>query len=348
MTGDDRAGGDGTGDAVRPAPAGRTPSDDEPVLPTHLPHPRTRDGDERRVGVEVEFGHLAEHRAAEILARRMGGAARASGTREQTVAVPDLGEFRVYLDTRYRHTVASLLGDTGIDLARLVVPVELVTPPLSPARLPDLDRVLQDFAEAGAQGTTDGLLLGFGVHLNVAVRGLDVADLWPVMQAFAFLEDWIRRSDPIDVARRTLPFVAHWPRTLTDRLAGDPPKDADALVALCLERMPSRNHSLDLMPVLAMLDEGRVRRTAREPLAISARPAWHYRLPDCRLDDPSWSVAWEWNKWVLVEEIAARDDLLDTLAARWRRHRSSWPGTRRQWADAVDGLVAEVFGGAGG
>ena len=341
-------------DRGRPAPDGSAavealprPGVDNDVPPATLPHPTTRDGDERLVGVEVEFGHLSEARATEILSSRFGGDASGTGGRECILDVAGIGRFRIYLDTRYRGQVERLLGDTGIDLARMVVPVEMVTPPLSPARLPDLDAVLDDFAAAGASGTTKGLFFGFGVHLNVAVRSLSVADLLPVMRAFAFLEDWLRQADPIDVSRRTLPFVAHWPRTLTDALADDPPDDADALLDLCLSRMPSRNHSLDVMPVLAMLDMDRVRAAAQEPLAISARPAWHYRLPDCRIGEAGWSLAWEWNKWVLVEEIAARADVLDTLAERWRRHRGSWPGTRRQWADAVDGLVAEVFAGAG-
>ena len=82
---------------------------------------------------------------------------------------------------------------------------------------------------------------------------------------------------------------------------------------------------------------------AREAEAVSARPAYHYRLPDCRLDDPEWSLAWEWNKWALVEEVSEDHDVLRELEAKWRAHRVTWPATRAMWARSVDPVLRSAF-----
>ena len=43
---------------------------------------------------------------------------------------------------------------------------------------------------------------------------------------------------------------------------------------------------------------------------MSARPTFHYRLPNCRVDEPDWRIAHEWNAWVTVEALAADEDAL--------------------------------------
>ena len=47
---------------------------------------------------------------------------------------------------------------------------------------------------------------------------------------------------------------------------------------------------------------------------MSPRPAYHYRLPNCRIDEPGWSIAAEWGRWVLVERLAARPDFSERLS----------------------------------
>jgi hypothetical protein len=110
------------------------------------------------------------------------------------------------------------------------------------------------------------------------------------VRAFALIEDWLRASDPIDPARRLLPFVDAWPRRLVDLLGaegggwslGDL---SDAYVMLS----PTRNRALDLLPLLEHLDPERVRRALPEGQAKGGRPTWHYRLPEARVDEPDWT-----------------------------------------------------------
>jgi hypothetical protein len=41
-----------------------------------------------------------------------------------------------------------------------------------------------------------------------------------------------------------------------------------------------------------------------DPHLVKPRPAFHYRLPNCMLDEPDWRIAREWNTWVAVERLA--------------------------------------------
>ncbi|MEM6354465.1 MAG: amidoligase family protein, partial [Pseudomonadota bacterium] len=73
---------------------------------------------------------------------------------------------------------------------------------------------------------------------------------------------------------------------------------------------PTRNRPLDLLPILADLDADRVR-AALPSEKIKPRPAYHYRLPDCRIDDAAWSPRDEWLRWLAVERLAANSALLE-------------------------------------
>ena len=184
-------------------------------------------------------------------------------------------------------------------------------------------------------GTDNGVLLGFGMHLNVECRSTDVADVLPVLRAFALLEDWLRGSDPIDLSRRVLPFVDPYPRAFVTELAEA--RDWD------FAKMAQRYRALDLLPILALVNEETVRRMLGDE-KIGARPAFHYRLPDCRIDEPDWSIAHEWDKWALVEDVAEDPDALAHLAKAWCDYKDRWTTTRGDWRASVDDyLVSHGF-----
>jgi hypothetical protein len=48
---------------------------------------------------------------------------------------------------------------------------------------------------------------------------------------------------------------------------------------------------------------------------VKARPAFHYRLPNCEIDDPDWRIARDWNYWIEVEKLANDPDKLGSMAA---------------------------------
>ena len=308
-----------------------------------LPKPARPDGRQRRTGVEIEFSGLTEAEAANLVARLWGGRIAGQGPHEVIVEDSAIGRVKIELDTALKDKAGSVLADRLLDLSREVVPVEIVTAPLAPGDLPRIGRLLQALAAAGAQGSEDGLLLAFGIHLNPEVASETAADILPVVRAFGLVEDWLRAADPPDLARRVLPFIDPWPRDFTDRLA-----EAGADWGLAelrdsyLELVPSRNHGLDLLPLLEHLFPEEVRATLPEGRARGGRPTWHYRLPETGLGAADWSFAYEWNRWVLVERIAADAALLDDLSRAFRAHRSALTSLHGDWAGEVAARLQEA------
>ncbi len=308
-----------------------------------LPRPRAQTGEARRTGVEIEFAGLTEERVAGLVAARFGGTPRQTGDYEITVEGTELGAVQVYLDTALRKGGRGGLTELGLQLGREVIPVEIVTEPLEHERLALTDDLREALRAEGALGSGAGPLLGFGLHLNVQVFSERVEAIRPVLTAFALIEDWLRLSHPIDGSRRLLPFVDPYPRRLVRRLLAMPPEATlEHLMDFYLELTPTRNRSLDLLPLIRHLDEARLLRAVAQPEAVSARPTWHYRLPDSRVDEADWTIAYEWNRWVLVERVAEDADLLARLARGWLDLDRGQGAPRRDWSDRVETILAEA------
>ena len=306
-----------------------------------LPQARRGDGAARRIGVEIEFAGMTPADTAAVLQGLWGGTAE--GDDPVMVRGGRLGDMRVVIDSALART-----GAEGVLLAALgdLVPVEVVTPPLDPSDLPQADRLVAALRGRGARGTRDALRFGFGMHFNVELAG--AAAVVPVVRAYGLLEDWLRAADPPDPARRVLPFVDPWPRALVDLLAADGAGwTVQDLAAAYLELTPTRNRGLDLLPVLEHLVPQAVHAALAPGQAKGGRPAFHYRLPEARVDEAGWSVAYEWNRWVVVERVAARPGLLDALAEEWQAHRSALFTIRPDWARAVEDhlLAARIWEG---
>ncbi|MBV0913688.1 amidoligase family protein [Anianabacter salinae] len=293
------------------------------------------DGAVRKVGVEIEFGGLGETHVARIVVDVLGGEIDHTGPHEYRVRGTSIGGIKVLLDTALRDKADNPVAEWGLNVSRAVVPVEIVTEPLDPADLPQLDTLLARLRGAGALGTKDGMLLGFGTHLNPSLAGEDAGHILPTLRAFALLEDWLREAEPIDASRRVLPFVDPYPRRLVDALAEEAAADwtLDRMIAAYLGLAPSRNHALDLLPVLRHLDEDRVvAALGSDAQSVSGRPAFHYRLPDSRIDEEGWSLAPTWNRWCLIERVAADHGFVADLAAAFCAHRASLTTLRGDWA----------------
>ncbi|SDF00631.1 Putative amidoligase enzyme [Salipiger thiooxidans] len=308
-----------------------------------LPRPLTSRGTPRHVGVEIEFSGITEERAARLLARDLNGAASEDEPGHWVVSGSDLGDFECYLDSRPLQKLdRDGFGAQLRELARSVVPVEVVSDPIEVGQIEALDKALVSLGNAGATGTSSGVLLGFGTHFNPEAVSLDFADVAPVLTAYALIEDHLRRIAGIDLARRLLPWVDPYPRALVDRLAApDAPADMRNLINTYLEHAPSRNHGLDMLCIFAEIDHSRVARVM-DMEQISARPTYHLRLPDCRIDEPGWSLAKEWNRWVLVERVSENPALMARLKAAWRDHRASLTTLRSDWAGRVKHILQEA------
>lgn len=305
-----------------------------------LPRPESSSGGPRRIGVELEFAGLTESEVGQLVVSTVGGRLASPAPYEVAVEGTALGRIGCFLDTALRKGRQHMLSRVGLQIGREVIPVELVTEPLDPEALPKVETLREALCKAGAIGSREGLFRGFGLHLNVEVAREEETAWRPVMTAFALIEDWLRLADPIAGARRLLPFVDPYPRALVRSLLELAPEAcAGEVVDLYLRLSPTRNRSLDMLPLFAWLDPARLERCPSDLGPVAARPAFHYRLPDSRVDEPDWRIAYEWNRWVLVERVAADAPLLAELARCWRAAEGQ---TRRVWCARVEAILNEA------
>lgn len=303
------------------------------------PRPENADGEPRRIGVEIEFGGLSVPKSVVVAREALGGEVEKRGQHLQILHVEGLGALEFELDMAPRHVEAFAEKEDDDDPLRAITgevvnwlaPVELVAPPLPLADLPRLDPLLKALRRAGATGTSHGVQTAYGMHLNVEAASLDVAGLLPVLRAFALLEDWLRDRLDISANRRLSGFVKPYPREYVDLLArADYVPDQGRLFSDYLRLNPTRNRALDLTPIIEMIDPDRAKRALGDEKR-SARPTFHYRLPDAHVDRPDWSPRRDWALWRLVERAAADRALLEALAHGWEDHRAAWTSSRSDW-----------------
>ncbi len=293
------------------------------------PQPNDASGSPRKVGVEIEFAGLGVEATADLIIEQLGGLAQPVGPHQIEVLDTELGTIRVELDSRFlkeeRHW--ELLEAIGLDpelgarvdrwigsAAGTIVPCEVVTAPLAFEQLPLLDALRERLREQGAKGTGAEPWYAFGVHFNPSLPSEDSESLHAHLQAFCLLEDWIRDVGQVALSRRLTTFVDPFPEEYRSViLAPGRAPPLPELIDRYLDHNPTRNRGLDMLPAFAHLDEARVKRRIDDP-RVKARPTFHYRLANCRVDEPEWTIAEEWSRWVAVERLAAdrgrREDLV--------------------------------------
>lgn len=303
-------------------------------------------GEKRRVGVELEMAGLRPEQVADAVAEVVGGRIEVENAFVTNVRESRLGEFRIELDADLLKSrqYQRMLADVGIDIgegdereqleaiisrvAGLVVPLELVGPPVPWTELTALDDIRERLHHAGARGTHSSPLYAFGMQLNIEAACLEAGYLLSMLRAFLLSYEELIEAERVDLSRRVTPYVQPFPEEyLAHVLQADYAPDVGELINDYLRLTPTRNRPLDLLPLFAFLDEGRVMTAPVETHLIKARPAFHYRLPNCLIDEPDWSLATVWNRWIEIERLAEDSDRLERL--RVRRLKSSSP--LRRW-----------------
>lgn len=237
----------------------------------------------------------------------------------------------------------ALLADALGAASSLIVPCEIVSPPLRPDRMGEpLDRLVEVLREAGAQGTRHTPWYAFGVHLNVDLPTLDADGILAYLKAFICAYDWLLWHGRVDPARRLTPYIDGYPRDY-ELLVTDPgyAPTLEQLADDYLRHNPTRNRGLDLLPLLLHLDEPRVRAVVDDEHVV-ARPALHYRLANCSIDEPGWRLAQPWAEWVALERLATDEAALTDCCGAFREHRqrllhpvtNDWRETSQRWLSA--------------
>lgn len=290
------------------------------------PVARTEDGRVRRVGVEVELTGLEVTEIADAVCEVFGGTSQPETDYLIRIDSP-VGEFRVEADLELLQEIGkrraaetetgalSAARDVVARIAETIAPYEVVGPPLPYTDLPRIDELVAVLRERGGRGTKSGVLQALGMQLNPEAPRTSAASIHAHLRAYALLLPWLVERRGIDISRRATVFVDPYPRDYVRLLVGqDETPTLEQLIDDYLRHNPTRNRSLDMLPLFAHLDPDRVFAVVDDP-RVKSRPTYHYRLPDSRVGDPSWRVVDDWRLWLVVERVAARPAVLRDLVA---------------------------------
>lgn len=322
------------------------------------PRTLTARGGERRVGVEFEFTGLGFDSIIEAVREVYGGETRQVNRFLYTIEGARFGDFGVELDSSIfkQERYVRILDKFGIRLegmdargrledvlervASSVIPHEVVTPPIPLSELESVEHLREALRARGAEGTDESLLNAFGLHFNIEMPDLERETIIPLFKAFLLLEEWIAKESDIDLSRRVTPFIDEFPRGYKAKVV-DPEYQPDlrAFMVDLLKDNPTRNRSLDMLPLFCALDCDLVKRHPVESHLIKPRPAMHYRLPNCLIGDRSWRVSREWAYWVAVEKLAGDQAKLEEMGREYGRQPrvlaglrgGDWPERVRRW-----------------
>jgi hypothetical protein len=303
------------------------------------------DGCPRLVGFELEFSGLTLDETTTALQHALGGELSSHSDAEKVLSVETLGEFRVELDWDFLKRKASEeagsedSGDWMETLSRaaaVLVPTEVVCPPISIDNLEVLQSMVAALREAGAVGTEESLIAAYGVHINAEIPKLDAPTLSGYLKAFALLQWWLVKVHNVDTTRKVSPYIDLYSETYLRQVLSQQAASMDEIISAYLEHNATRNRALDLLPLLAEIDEDRVRRAVNDP-KIKPRPTFHYRLPNCQIEKADWTLANSWNTWCVVETLASREEDLSKLGAEFLNAARPILGVSRQdWIEFVD------------
>lgn len=317
-------------------PAGATNSVRPEPKPFLLPPQiRLQDGNIRHVGFEFEYAGLPLKRSCELITSVAGGRTRELNRFSYKIEGTPWGDFLVESDSallknrrweKYLqvlgiddpHPLAERVENLIESIAEDLVPFEIVTPPIPMTELAVIEKLRVALHEAGALGTRAHFYAAYGMQFNPELPSFDVGTLLSYMRAYFTLEGPLTETVDIPLARRVLPYIDPFPKAYIAKvLAPDYEPTRERFMRDYLEANPTRNRPLDWLPLFTWLDRELVFGYPVEKDLIKPRPTLHYRLPSCHIDDPEWSVAEEWNKWVLIERLAtgARSNAVETADA---------------------------------
>jgi len=327
-------------------------------MPLDIPNMENKDGDLRRIGLELEFAGLDLEEAARIIRSVYGGEVEEENRYHYIIRGTELGTFEVELDARILKKMAggNFLNDLGMEideqkirnsisdvldrLAKTVVPLEIVMPPVPIDRIDRLEPLRKELQEQKAEGTDSSLIHAFGLHINVEVPEMDAGVVLDYLRAFFVLYPWLLDRLNIDFSRRLSPFIDHFPAKYV-RMVLDPAyrPGMEQLMEDYLAHNPTRNRPLDLMPIWAMVDEKRTSEVLKGE-KNRPRPTFHYRLPNSSVDDPEWTFRSEWERWLAVERLAADDEMLAKLCRLYLlREEETYVSFFKEWAGTVEILL---------
>ena len=303
------------------------------------PKTTNTDGKERQVGFEFEFTGVEMENVASMITSLYGGEITQFSTYKFEIKNTEFGDFDLELDAqlirekKYEKFLSSIgidlsifeniepLEDSLKELASSVVPYEIITPPVVLSEIYRFTSLVNELRKRKAKGTGSSFIYAFGLHINPEIADASTESLLNHLRAFVMLDSWIRKEAEIDVSRRVTPFINPFEEDYIRHILN--PAYQPSLKEFIEDYFSfgnTRNRALDMLPLFMYLDE-RLTSTLIEDALTKARPTYHYRLPNCSLEDESWTLSDEWNRWVLVEKLADNQKVLNKLSEAYLKMR---------------------------
>lgn len=315
----------------------------------------------RKVGFEIEFTGISLAATAQSIAKIYAGEIQPVHRNRISIKTQTYGDFIVELDVKLLqrlsqevHNAQALQTTEQLDMQLKqftvdvlspmlvnIAPTEIVTPPLPFSELITLDKLCQLLRESFAKGTRASIIYAFGVHINPEVPAFDVTTLQRYLLAFVLLYDWLKVKSQMDLTRQASQFAKAYPKAYVELLVNKTYQDLDTLIDDYLLYNTTRNRALDMLPLFSYLNAKKVKAKVTDE-RIKARPTFHYRLPNCQIDEPNWSILQPWNLWVSVEKLAYDSKGLHQLGKRYKSYLSSlsynlnsdsWVAEIQAWLD---------------
>jgi hypothetical protein len=325
-----------------------------------------KQGQVRKAGFEFEFGNLPILQTAEALQKALGGELDAKSPFEAQLHGSTLGRLKIERDANILKSVKyrKWLEQLGIEFSpgsiahgiesnidnasKTLIPCEVITEPIPFDALGKLDTLIATLNTLGAEGTQDSVIYAFGLHINPSIPNDDAVTLRKYIQAFLLLHSWIIESSNIDITRRFLTkYIDPFPQPYMELLLNNSyAPDAQGLIKDYVLHNPTRNRALDMLPILCELDEALVLNAINddERNLIKGRPAFHYRLPDCKVNVPGWSTAAPWNQWVYIEKVVADEVLLYELIEAWTQCSEQFSiAPKTSWTMRLTSMLSQKY-----
>lgn len=326
-------------------------------LPPHIlnAHHQTR-----QVGFELEFTGLDLDQIVEILVSLFEGEIVKDNQFLYHLKQSCYGDFGIEIDTSIltHKTYDKYLQKFGIDLSQLgirrsveqllenvaaiLIPYEITTPPFPINDLTAVETLRAHLQAAKALGSKMSPIYAFGLHINPEVPSYETAVLVNYLRAFFLLYDWICMHTKIDFSRRIAPFIRDFSEDYIELVLDKnyQPRQSQ-FIDDYLFYNPSRNRPLDLLPLFLHLDKNQIPTDILQNRLIKSRPTFHYRLPNCLIDDPDWHIAQEWYYWVEIEKLAYDEEKLVAMSERYLAiQHSKLAKLKRTWHKEVEDFMA--------
>lgn len=317
----------------------------------------------RTVGFEMEFANVDLETTARIIIDLFGGRHEAIDKYAQQVVDTQIGNFSLSLDLRLmsEKKYQNLFNKLGIDLEQIsignttldsivenvlgstiakVIPYEISMPGLPLTQLQKADDLRLALYENQAKGTKASILYAFAMHINPEIPIKDLPTLLNYTRAFLLLYSWLLKVTDVDFSRRLTAFINPFPPEYFQLVLNPEYKpDINQFIEDYHQYNPDRNRPLDLYPLLAWLNEEKI--SQLENLGkVKPRPTFHYRLPNSLIDDPEWSIATEWNRWVEVERLASEPEAILELSLNYlQADKQTQKEFDTMWVNKMDGWV---------